>query len=98
MPKPIFKNGLEILEKNELDISILIDHATTILNIDLVEVSRRHLEHVSGETTAVDATFREQWTLRWLLKRFNWEQNPSQGEYTPTASNRYNVLSLWKMR
>jgi hypothetical protein len=84
MSKSISKGGLEVLETSDLDISKLIDHATSILKIDLAEATKEHVDRSDQRTETLNYTFREQWVLKWLLRQFVSEQSQNGEAYAVT--------------
>ncbi len=88
MTRPDSKDSLELLDRSDLDLSELIDHAASVLRVDLVEETRKHLEHPDEESSATGFTFHEQWILRWLLKRFTSEQTPHTNSHNAEIPSR----------
>ena len=74
MATPHSKDSLEILDKSDLDLSELTDHAASVLKVDLAEESKKHLERHSQDSSITGYSFREQWVLRWLLRQIASEQ------------------------
>ena len=83
------KEGLEILEKSDLDSLQLIDHATAILSIDLAATTSTNYKDTEETTSSPEHTFREQWVLRWLLKRFISEHGQLGKTEADDPSTRY---------
>lgn len=80
MAESSFNGGLEILDKSDLNTNQLIDHACAILNIDLATTTSNHIEEVDNHDSSTIYTFREQWVLRWILKRIASEHNKPNGD------------------
>ena len=81
--------GLEILEKSDLDILPIIEHVISILKIDLAKTTQAHLKREEGAEVKLEYTFREQWVLRWLLKRFAAEETQHRRKQDGHRSTRY---------
>lgn len=62
--------GLEALERSDADFSELVEHAETTLGIDLRHTSDVAETFTGSKSTANTSTFKEQWVLRWLIRRF----------------------------
>ena len=87
MATPLSKDGLENLDRSDLDAAQLVDHAASVLRVNLVEATKDHVEHPDQETSTTDYTFREQWVLRWLLRRFVSEHNLKTDEQDVDTSS-----------
>ena len=96
MATPHSKDSLEILDKSDLDLSQLIDHAASVLKVDLPEKTKEYLECPSDEPSTTGYAFREQWVLRWLLRRFTSEQSlHTNGDNVQASSTKPCVLLLY---
>jgi hypothetical protein len=88
MPLTGSSSGMESLEISDLPTSELVRHAATILKVDLQLCEGPHAQSKTEKSSPRAYTFREQWVLKWLLRRFVSEESRFKEQSAMAATGR----------
>lgn len=88
MVKSTFEEGIVDLEKTDAKPVLLVERAANLLAFNLRQNIERDAHVVRYKSEPRSHGFKEQWLLRWLLKRLNFPPSKENSEETWTAENR----------
>lgn len=96
MPQTKHIGGLDQLDKSDVNTLDLIRHAARILKISL------NVDSCNDESPEVDAlekglSFREQWVLKWLIRRFNNEVQHFQSHPNESRASFLQTHEAWRL-
>ena len=86
MSKGPFEVAIADLEKSNQQPDILLNKAAKLINVNLQRHISSCADNVLYQSDAVSAGFKEQWLLRWLLKKLTvplQRGNPGDGSTFP---------------
>lgn len=89
MSKGPFQVAIADLEKSHQHPDILLDKAAKLINVNLQQQVSSCSEHVQYQHDAVSAGFKEQWLLRWLLKKLTVPVEGANAGDVSALENRY---------
>jgi hypothetical protein len=88
MAKSSFEAGIADLEKTNATPVLQIEKAARLIGIDLAQIIQQSPHEVRYKYESGSCGFKEQWLLRWLLKKLSFPTPKENSDEVWTAENR----------
>lgn len=88
MAKSTFEAGILDLEKTDAKPILVIEKAAKLIGIDLEQNIQQSAQEVRYKREGGSYGFKEQWLLRWLLKKLSLPATKDIGDEAWTTENR----------